>query len=79
MHDLNKRATDLATGSEVVFVVEESGDALHLSGQGGSDFQFVNNHGGGFGAAPRCQRVVFEYGFHVSQPEMAQGDLFRII
>ena len=70
MHDLNQRAADLATGSEVVFVVEEGGDALHFSGQGGSDFQFVKNHRGGFGAAPRCQRIVVGDGFHVSQPEM---------
>ena len=78
MHDLNERAADLATGSEVVFVVEEGGDALYFSGQGGSDFKFAKNHSGGSGAAPRCQRIVVEDGFHVSQPEMKQGDLFRI-
>ena len=38
MHDLNERAADLATGAEVVFVLEQGGDALHFIGQSGSNF-----------------------------------------
>jgi hypothetical protein len=68
----------LATGSEVVFLVEQGGDALHFTGQCGSDFQFAKNHRAGFGAAPRCHRIFFEYGFDASQTETNQGALFRI-
>ena len=60
MDDLNQGAPDLATGTEVVFVVEQGGHALHFCGEGRSNLQFAKNQRGGFGTAPRCEGAVVE-------------------
>jgi hypothetical protein len=61
-----------------VFIVEQGGYPLHFTGEGGSDFQFAKNHRAGLSAAPRCHRVVVEYGFHASQTETKWDALSRI-
>ena len=60
LDDLDKGASDLTTGAEVVLVIEEGGDALHFCGDGGSDLKFAKNQCGGFGIAPRCKGDVGE-------------------
>ena len=60
LDDLDKGASDLTTGAEVVLVIEEGGDVLHFCGEGGSDLQFAKNQCGGFGTAPRCKGDVGE-------------------
>ena len=60
LDDLDKGASDLTIGAEVVLVIEEGGDALHFCGDGGSDLQFAKNQCGGFDTAPRCEGDVGE-------------------
>ena len=78
MHDLNKRATDLAACAKIMLVIKQGGHPLHFFGQGRPYFQFAKNHRAGLGASPRCHRVIVLYGFHPNQTETKRGTLSRI-